>query len=179
VDSPTPPSASGAPADSPFPDRIPSTDYRLLTTGRRPTRETPREFGSRLALSGFSVEATMPLQFVSGSSSRPCRRRWPVSSGFRFYPVAGGRCRSSRNPEVPIGCRPALRRFGVVRRNLGGPDDHWLPAPKSDPPTGGSDRGRSSRQPVRSAAPEVSHRCAGGPEGLRPGHSQSRSPSSG
>ncbi len=137
----------------------------LSVTDRRSTRETPREFGFRLALSGFSVEATMSLRFASGSGSHRCRRRWPVSSEHRFYPVSGGRCRSVGLPKAPSGRRSVLRRFGVVRRNLGGPDDHWHPAPKSALPTGGSDRSRSSRRPVRSAVPEVSLRYAGRPEG--------------
>ena len=129
-----------------------------------PTRETPREFGFRLTLSGFSIKTACAI-------SKNLRLRFDPSSSvsarflvLRFYPSPFGRCRSVRHPKVPYGHRPTLRQYGVTRRDLGGPDGHWHLSPKSATPIRGADRSRSARRPSRSFAQEVSLRCDGGPE---------------
>ncbi len=153
--------------------------YQVLSTGRRPTRETPRESGSRLALSGFSAEAAMPLQCASNSDSRLHLLRGPVPSccGSTHCPsvVAGpSRTRKSLLDTAPsgdgsvwfAGIWAAPTTTGVTPRRAihqpGAPTEVGLPGDPFDPP------------PRRS--PTV---APGGSRASRPGHSPDRSPSSG
>lgn len=121
--------------------------FREETSWELHTRETPREFGFRLALSGFSIETACTISTCLRLQLAPLSPAWPGSSALRFDPSLFGRCPPAQNPRVPVGRRPASRRCDVTDRDLGSPDGHWPPAPKGESPCRRTDRGRLSDDP--------------------------------
>jgi hypothetical protein len=133
--------------------------------GSSPTRETPRESGFRLALSGFSIKTASAISI--------CLR-------LRFDPSSSAPARFLRTPVLPFARRPFPVRsepegsnwtpphLAAVRRDSSGSGRPRRPLASSSEERGANPGSRPkpvTRRSVRSFASEVALRCAGGPEG--------------
>lgn len=103
---------------------------------------------------------------------------WLGSSALRFDPSLLGPSRSGRSPKASLRHLPALRRSGVTRGDLGGPNGHWHPPPRSETPIRVCGRSRVPGDPSDPTLRGSPLAVPVSPKARRPGRSPGRSRSS-
>jgi len=182
--------ASGRMAGTPRRGRIGSRDRagEVLRAGAQrrehlaadSARDARSPEGVRLSphpLGALSQDSFRHLD-VPSASACTATVGWLGSFVLRFDPSPVGRCPSVHSPRAPPEHHPALRRSGMTRRDLGGPDGHWHPSPRSEIPFRGCDRNRSPGDPSDPSLQRSPLASPVGPEGPPSGSSPGRSRSS-
>ncbi len=122
-------------------------DKETVVPRRSPDARSPE--GVRLSphpLGALSQDGFRHLD-VPSASACTATVGWLGSFVLRFDPSLVGRCPSAHSPRAPLEHHPALRRSGATRRDLGGPDGHWRPSPRSETPIQACNRSRSPGDP--------------------------------